>query len=426
MKTYRFFALVGVLAIIPYCQPTAAARVEQAPMEETPNSVDYVVIGAFSVHRNAMKFTAHAHQALKLNARFEMNPSRNLYYVYVLSTDDHSLAIREALRLRQESTYTDTWVYHGSFQKAAALHEAATGDINPVTQQHMADVKSHDLGTGAEAKTDDPAASPIASANTESSSLLPSVTTAVDAPANKPEPDDGVDGKRFVFKLVRVQDQKVVEGEVNAVDIDRVRKMGTYKGNVPVKISSPGSKSGQVSLVSEVFGYRKVQHEVNYNTPEGEGVTTNEQGAVVVPFDLVRLRKGDIAVMYNVFFFKDAAIMRPESRYEVNSLLEMMNENPKCKIKLHGHTNGGAAGKIISKAPDNSNFFSLNDAKEGFGTAKQLSEARAEAIRDYLLSNGIDSKRIEIKAWGGKRPLQDKNGAHAAENVRVEVEIMAD
>ena len=31
--------------------------------------------------------------------------------------------------------------------------------------------------------------------------------------------------------------------------------------------------------------------------------------------------------MYNVFFFKDAAVMRPESRYEITSLLEMLKEN---------------------------------------------------------------------------------------------------
>src|SRR5258706_12765149 len=116
--------------------------------------------------------------------------------------------------------------------------------------------------------------------------------------------------------------------------------------------------------------------------------------------------------------------MRPESRYEVTSLLGMLNENPKYKIKLHGHTNGSAAGRVISMAKDSKNFFSLTDTKEGFGSAKQLSKARAEIIRDYLVSNGIDPKRIEIKAWGGKRPLQDKNSTRAQENVRVEVEIL--
>ncbi|MBL0742526.1 OmpA family protein [Chryseolinea lacunae] len=429
MRTYYFFALVGVLAIILFFQPTALARVEQARLEESPN---YVVIGAFSVHRNALKFTAHAHEELKVNAKFEMNPNRKLYYVYVLSTDDHALAIREALRLRQESEYTDTWVYHGSFSKENSPRSlSATGvDINPATEQHMTEVKHSDESSAEKTKAASSSEVPAGQSSsmlppaTESSGTATTATASPAAPAN--EPDNGVEGKRFLFKLVRGVDQASVEGDVDAIDVDRARKMGSYKGNVPVKVASPANKSGEMSLVCEVFGYRKVQHSVNYNAPEGEGISTDEAGAVVVPFELVRLQKGDVAVMYNVYFFKDAAVMRPESRYEVNSLLAMLNENPKYKIKLHGHTNGGAAGKIVSMGKDSQNFFSLTDTKEGIGTAKQLSEARAEIIRNYLLSNGIDPKRMEIKAWGGKRPLQDKNGTRAQENVRVEVEILED
>ncbi|HEY8935253.1 MAG TPA: OmpA family protein, partial [Cyclobacteriaceae bacterium] len=134
---------------------------------------------------------------------------------------------------------------------------------------------------------------------------------------------------------------------------------------------------------------------------------------------------GDIVVLYNVFFFKDAAVMMPESKYEVDNLLEMMNENPKCRIRLHGHTNGNATGKIISMG-ETKNFFSLTGSKEGLGTAKALSQERASVIRDYLVENGIDTRRMEIKAWGGKRGLYDKESTKARENVRVEVEIIED
>lgn len=215
-----------------------------------------------------------------------------------------------------------------------------------------------------------------------------------------------------------------MEGDVDAIDTQRSRKMASYKGNTPVKVPAPSDKAGNLALVCEVFGYRKVQRDVNYNAPEGEGIEMDEQGNVVVPFDLVRLQKGDIAVMYNVYFFKDASIMRPESRYEVNSLLEMMNENTKYKIKIHGHTNGGAPGKIISMGKGSDNFFSLNDTKESFGSARGLSQARGEIIRDYLVNNGVDGNRMEIKSWGGKRPIHDKMSSRAQENVRVEIEIL--
>ena len=220
---------------------------------------------------------------------------------------------------------------------------------------------------------------------------------------------------------------KRIRGDVDVIDVDRTRKMGTYNGNLAVKVASPDSKSGKMQLVCDVFGYQKVTREINYNDPEsGDGIIRDANGSVVIPFELTRLKKGDIAVMYNVYFFKDAAIMRPESRYEVNSLLEMMKENPKYKIKIHGHTNGNAAGKIISMEKDSQNFFALTDTKEGVGTAKQLSEERGNIIREYLISNGVDAKRMEVKAWGGKRPIHDKLSSKAQENVRVEIEILED
>lgn len=200
--------------------------------------------------------------------------------------------------------------------------------------------------------------------------------------------------------------------------------MGSYKGNAPVKVADPLSKTDSVLLVCEVFGYRKVQRQINYNTPQGEGIEVNGEGEVVVPFELMRLKKGDIAVMYNVYFYKDAAIMRPESRYEVTSLLNMLNENTKYKIRIHGHTNGGASGKIISRPKESEDFFSLTGAQEGIGTAKKLSEERGQIIFDYLVKNGIDPSRMQIKAWGGKRPIHDKNSTRAQENVRVEIEIL--
>jgi outer membrane protein OmpA-like peptidoglycan-associated protein len=151
----------------------------------------------------------------------------------------------------------------------------------------------------------------------------------------------------------------------------------------------------------------------------------DENGNLVVPFELVRLQKGDIAIMYNVFFFKDAAVMRPESRYEVNNLLDLLNENPSYNIKIHGHTNGNASGKII-RMDKPENFYSLSNTNQSFGSAKKLSEERALVIKQFLVSSGVSEERMQIKAWGGKKPIHDKHSVRAVENVRVEIEILSD
>ncbi|HZI25003.1 MAG TPA: OmpA family protein [Chryseolinea sp.] len=411
---FKLFALVGIFLIGVLSEPANAARLEQGRMDDRPN---YVVIGAFRVYKNAIRFTAHAHKDLKMDAKFELNPHRKLYYVYVLSTADQSLAINEAKRLREESEFRDTWVYFGALgERAAALGENYIGqDINPVTTQKIDNIK---IEVGSEEKQD---GAPEGASNT-AMATSDSIQTVVSD--EKPQILDETTGKNFLFKVFRTDDSTAIDGDIVAIDTEKTRKMGTYKANVPVKL--PNTKIKQVSFVCEVFGYRKVQRDVEYNNLEAEGIVRDENGAAIVPFELVRLQKGDIAVMYNVYFFKDAAIMRPESRYEISSLLEMLIENPKYKIRLHGHTNGGATGKIISMAKESQNFFSLNNTKDGFGSARQLSEERAEVIRRYLITNAVDPSRIEVKAWGGKRPIHDKHSTRAQENVRVEVEILED
>ena len=419
MKTLKFFALVGMFFIFVLFQPTKAMFLEQTTLDEMPN---YVVIGAFAKESNAIRFTKHAQNDAKLDAKFEMNLRRNLYYVYVLSTDDLEFAMQEAKRLREESEFRDTWVYRGSFMNDASASE----DIVPYQ------IKNEEIYTPPAAEESPNIVSDSASvvaeipAKTEETSS-DSEEFVIPAAALGVEPDDGTEGTKFIFKISRQSDLKRIRGDVDVIDVDRTRKMGTYQGNLAIKVPSPESTSGKISLVCDVFGYRKVQRDINYNDPEaGEGIIRDAAGSVVVPFELERLKKGDIAIMYHVYFFKDAAIMRPESNYEVNSLLEMLRENPKYKIKIHGHTNGNAAGKIISMSDDSQNFFALRDTKEGFGTAKELSEQRAVLMRRYLENNGIDLKRMEIKAWGGKKPIHDKMSNRAQENVRVEIEILED
>lgn len=233
---------------------------------------------------------------------------------------------------------------------------------------------------------------------------------------------DAEGNRRFKFSLYNTQNFKIVNGEVDLVN-EEGRKLVSYKGNEVVEVKKVDA-SGNIILACEVLGYRKLLFKLNYDNPFlTDGVTRGDNEEAIVPFGLVRLQKGDIAVMYNVYFFKDAAIMRPESRYEINNLLAMMNENEKYKILIHGHTNGNAAGKIITMG-DSKNYFSLSDTKDGRGSAKKLSEERAEVIKEYMIDQGIKPDRMDIKAWGGKRPLYDKNHSLAQANVRVEIEII--
>jgi len=371
---------------------------------------NYVVIGAFAIEKNAVEFVEKVKEH-SLKAVSEINITRNLFYVYILQTANRKAAFDLANNIRTTTPFSDTWVYTG------ILGRKSDGeDFNPQTEENLETIGLTD-------KSDTVAiVTPIVSKVTNE--LLP-MAAAVSEDKSTVKVEEAVEGSRnFFFKIVRDEDQQEVQGDVDVIDLDKTKKATSYKGNQNVAVA-PVNKSGNISLLCEVFGYRKMQREINFNqAQESEGIEMNGDQAII-KFELTRLKKGDISVMYNVYFYKDAGIMRPESRYEVNSLVDMMKENLKYKIKIHGHTNGSAAGKVISLG-DSKDYFSLNDTKEGFGSAKKLSQERSEVIRDFMVSEGIDSKRMQIKAWGGKRPIYDKMSAHAQSNVRVEIEILED
>ena len=230
------------------------------------------------------------------------------------------------------------------------------------------------------------------------------------------------------MSLFNARNNRIVEGDVEVIDTERAKLITKVKGNEYLNLPDPKSKSGQLTLICDVFGYRKIQQEINYPLPLADTVKefVDLMGTtLVVNFNLVRYHKGDLATLFNVYFYNDASVMLPESKYELNSLLQLLQENPKYRIRLHGHTNGNYRGKIITMGAEK-NFFSLTGSVQRTGTAKELWYDRAEIVKAYLESLGIQSDRMELKGWGGRRPIYDKNSANAKRNVRVVVEILED
>jgi outer membrane protein OmpA-like peptidoglycan-associated protein len=139
---------------------------------------------------------------------------------------------------------------------------------------------------------------------------------------------------------------------------------------------------------------------------------------------IMSTKQGTMEKLDYIFFYRDASVLRPESRYAVDELVQLMKDNPGVIIRIHGHTNGNDPGKIIKRSAESSDFFSLDNTVEDYGSAKELSQQRAEQILDYLVVHGIDKKRISIKAWGGKKPLFNVDDDKAEANVRVEIEVV--
>lgn len=344
---------------------------------------NYVVIGAFAKESNAIKLSR------KIDAQYEINPVKQLFYVYVLKTEISEAAFIEARKLQGGSEYKDAWVFVGTL----GVNGKGEDVLVPVLKDE-----------------------PAPAITSEPVIVQPEPTPVPAAPVNS-------NSKNFFFS-VTYESGSPAPGEVTIIEPKSQRKEYVFNGNENV-VMKPISPSGDMRVECDLVGYRKIVQSINYQTPDSTDGVTIKDNKVIVPFMLVRLKKGDHQILYNVLFYKDAAIMRPESKVDLEGVLAMMQENSRYKIRIHGHTNGSSAGKII-EAGESGDLFSLGGAKEGAGTAKKLSQRRAEVIRDYLAKSGVDPTRMTIKAWGGKKPIYDKMHTQAYANVRVEVEVLED
>jgi outer membrane protein OmpA-like peptidoglycan-associated protein len=407
----------------------------------------YIVVAAYDNTRES--YAEHYTKTLVdkgFTAAYGFNSSRNLFFVYLEKYLNLKDALNNMYALRRTSKFSDAWVrvvlgvisQPGELARPITIAEESTeAEAATVAALESTDklVKQEAIQQKETAKAERIAEQKAIEIAKHSTAEIETVTTA---PINVVEEIEEkivqhyptTLGNTDVFlSLFNATNNRIIDGDVMVIDTDRGRLIKIVKGNEYMTLPDPKNQSGKISLICDVFGYRKLQHEINFKNPEADTALAyfDMMGlSFVMTFDLVRYRKGDIQTLSHVYFYNDAAIMLPESRYEINVLLQMMNESPTMKIRLHGHTNGHYSGKIIKMGPEK-NFFSIGkDAVDKMGSAKDLSYERAEIIKEYLMANNIAADRIVVKGWGGKKPLFDKHSANAKKNVRVEVEVVAE
>lgn len=94
-------------------------------------------------------------------------------------------------------------------------------------------------------------------------------------------------------------------------------------------------------------------------------------------------KEGVPIILKNVFFSTNSSELRVESQVELNRLKLLLDENPKMKIRINGHTD--------SEGSDTDNLL--------------LSDRRAKSVRDYLISRGIAADRLDAKGYGETKPI---------------------
>lgn len=120
---------------------------------------------------------------------------------------------------------------------------------------------------------------------------------------------------------------------------------------------------------------------------------------------LAPIQENEVFTLNNVFFNYAQTTLRKESYPELNRLAKFLNEQANLNIELAGYTD--------SLGADEKNL--------------ELSQARAQACADYLISQGIDTKRIIAKGYGENDPIAPNNTLEGRQkNRRVEFTILSE
>lgn len=105
----------------------------------------------------------------------------------------------------------------------------------------------------------------------------------------------------------------------------------------------------------------------------------------------------------DVFFDPGQATLKQSAKASLDKVVVALRKQFAGKrVEVDGHTDS----QPIRVSRWNSN--------------QELSEARAKAVKDYLVAHGIDSSRVTIRGFGDTRP----RGTDMAKNRRVEIVVM--
>lgn len=109
-------------------------------------------------------------------------------------------------------------------------------------------------------------------------------------------------------------------------------------------------------------------------------------------------------VLKNIFFDVNQFSIKETSQVELDNVVQLLKENPTVQIQIGGHTDN------VGAPADN----------------LKLSENRAKAVVNYLVSKGIDAKRLSYKGFGETVPVADnKTEEGRAQNRRTELKVVS-
>ncbi len=120
-------------------------------------------------------------------------------------------------------------------------------------------------------------------------------------------------------------------------------------------------------------------------------------------FRMSKIKVGETVVLQNIFFETNRAVITPVSYPALDRVINFMNKNPDIRVEIDGHT----------------------DSVGSDAYNQRLSQARAQAVVEYLVKHGISRDRLVAKGFGETKPVAPNDTPEGrAKNRRVEFKIL--
>lgn len=218
--------------------------------------------------------------------------------------------------------------------------------------------------------------------------VIPEIDSmAVAAPTEKPAPPASI---LIYGKILDFNNQQGVAATL------------TFQGEELKTRSTEATGTYEVSL-SRHNTYRLIIEAPGYISAHEDLVLEAKIDRLEMNFSLKPLAVGTTVNLKNVLFVKSKANLLEGSYEDLNMVVKLMNKNPKMEIELAGHTDNRGLQKYNMK----------------------LSQERVEVVKQYLVSKGIEAKRIRGKGYGGIQPIASNESEETRKlNRRVEFTIV--
>jgi outer membrane protein OmpA-like peptidoglycan-associated protein len=149
------------------------------------------------------------------------------------------------------------------------------------------------------------------------------------------------------------------------VDETKTNEQGYFKfENVPI--------NNKYTLVTSKDGYLTKSQEIEIN---------NKKIDIDLPVEQVN--KETEYLIENIYYDFDKATLKEESKKELDKLAQLLKLNPNLIVQINSYC----------------------DERGNEEYNLKLSQARAQAVVDYLISKGISSSRLIAKGWGKANPV---------------------